>query len=666
MSSVGSDGNRPKSDTNPTMPLAGLGKEPAAPTDLQHVTATFDGDNKTDGGIRPGDFDRKESSQAQVTPHPDVIEDTANGLVDGKNPSSSDPLQDSKAAVPLATGEKPQNPRAEPTVIDQDNSTSTLAPGIIKPGLKDFQEFMFEKFKARSPDDAPGKLSRSSTADLKEELSKYKSIGDSALRLCLDLRSILDKSPGNAMEPNEERLKRSIEEIESIVKDVRSSGTSSKSRQAAQKVDILFRVRLIEQGQSDKFWYQDVPFSGIDLERIEPAETEHISVFDVIIDVDGKIENDVPPDEKRKTWKGRKNIEFGKDITMTRQKTPAIVIKAPQLLFALKSLITYYPSQAGDMSFVHHPYKMLLQHYPMLAAFRTTYKGTNQAIAGHLMVTKDKLQLHESTSVLKTDVSSAVAGGETRLPDKISQDQTDTGNDPSAFLAASDSHFTGEQLSPEQQIQEILGLETSLDVDTGKPWENHIFGERECDKVTAYQIGVLLAYLAPTYHKEIVPELNNHKRGKATFKKLWILFQPGVDVYALLNGQYAAFVVLSCEFLEADKSAKKREDQVRRVAVTVWNLAYAGQRIYRDARRFVIPSFEGTRDIASLEIFPTKYLKDHTGKWNDLQKRGQKYFDIIRQNPAHRVYDGHTLERGSKRVGTSPSTCLRLVITMGL
>ena len=636
------------------MSLAGLGKEQAAPTDLQNVTATFDGE------IRSGDFDRKESSQAQVTPDPDGIKDTADGLVDVKNPSPPDLVQDSKAAAPLAARAQPQSKRVELTATDRDHSTSTLAHETINSGPKDphrdFQEMLshFGKPKAPSPDDAPGTLSRSSTADLKEKLSKYKSIGDSALRLCLDLRSILDKSSVNAMESNEERLKRSIEEIEFIVGDLRSSGTSSKSHQAAQSVDILYRVRLIEGGKSDKFWYQDVPFSGIDLERIEPAETEHISIFDVIVDVDGKIENDVPPDETRKTWKGRKNIEFGKDISMTRQKTPAILIKAPPLLSALKTLITYYPSQAGDMSFVHHPYKMLLQQYPMLAAYRSTYKGTTQPIAGHLMVTKDKLQLHEFTSVPKSDMSFGVAAGETRPLDKVSEDHTDAGKDPRSSLATSDSHLTGEHLSPEQQIQEILDLETSLDIDTEKPWKNHSF-EKECDKDTAYQIGVLLAYLAPTYYKEIVPELNNHQNGKASFKKLWILFQPGVDVYALMNGKYAGFVVLSCEIRAKDKHAKKREDQEERVVVTVWNLAYAGQKIYRDAKHFVVSSFEGTRDIASLEIFPTKYLKDSVEKRDELQKRGQKYFDIIRQNPAHRVYSGHSFERGSKWVGNSPS-----------
>ena len=249
MSSASSDHNRTKSDTNPIMPQAGLGKEQAAPTDLQNTPTTFDGNNAINGDNRPGASDRKESSQAQVTPHLGLLEN------DDKNLYHPDPVQESKAAAPLGTEEEITNPTAELPVTDQDNPTFTPASGAIGPGLsREQMRFLrhYEELKARSSDDAPQKLSRSSTADLKEELSKYKSVGDSTLRLYLDLRSILEKQPENAIEPNKERLKRSIEEIESIIRDLRSSGKSSESKKAAQSVDILYRVRLFEQGKADK------------------------------------------------------------------------------------------------------------------------------------------------------------------------------------------------------------------------------------------------------------------------------------------------------------------------------------------------------------------------------------------------------------------------------
>ena len=184
--------------------------------------------------------------------------------------------------------------------------------------------------------------------------------------------------------------------------------------------------------------------------------------------------------------------------------------------------------------------------------------------------------------------------------------------------------------------------------------------------MTAYQIGVLLAYLAPSYHKMIIPELNNHKNGKASFQKLWILFQPDIDVYAIVDGRIAGFVVQSYEILEADKNTRRREDRIRCVVVTVWSLGYAGHYVTREERRFVIPSFEGTRDIASLDIFPTKYLKDNVDKRNELQARGKKYYKIIRQNPAHRLYSGYTLQEGSKWVGLCPRSGSRFVMTLRL
>ena len=464
MSSLPTETNRPESDAALVKPPAGHRKAQAVPADLQQNPATFGADNKLDGYVHEGAFDSKECSHNQVMTDHTVITDTAGGKADGKTPAPPEFVQDSGAAAPLVIGEEPLSPGIEPTVNDADTASITSDFDVDEVSRR------LEKLKASSMNDPPEYLSTSSTAGMKEELSKYKSIGDSALRLCPDLRAILAKNPENGMRHDRKRLELSMEEIESIVKSLRSSRKSSKSSEAARNVDILYRARLIEQGNSDRYWYQDVPFSGIDLEQIEPTETEYISIFDVIVDVDGKIEiENVPPDEKRETWKGRKNFEFGKDISITRQQIPAIIFKAPLLLSALKCLINYYPSQAGDMSFVPHPYKMLLQHYPMLAAFRSTYKGTNKAIAGHLMVTNNKLQVHEPASISRSHVSIVGPGEKNTMLGNPIQTQKNARKDPSTIMATSDSHFVGKHLMPEQQIKQILDLKTSLEVETEKP-----------------------------------------------------------------------------------------------------------------------------------------------------------------------------------------------------
>ena len=465
-------------------------------------------------------------------------------------------------------------------------------------------------------------------------------------RETVGLLDILPDDGKEAIQSRKQNLERSVQEFEAVV------GPEIGKPSGPKRVDIMYRVRLKEQGSSDKYWYQDVPFAGIDLERLEPAENEHTSIFNVLVDVEGKIETDrVTPPETSKTWKGRKDFEFGKDVSMTLQAVPAMRIYSSQLLSRLHALITYYPSQTGEFNIVLHPYKVLLLHYPMIAAFRATYKGPNKLINGDLMVTADKLKLHGRAG----PGSSTPGYGESTPTNGFSQDLKNNNINSSAALALSDRLSNDKELSPEKQIQNILDRESSRDFETGELWKDHDFGEERCDQATAYHIGVLLAFLAPAYYRQIIPELELHDSGNASFDKLWNLFQPGIDVYATVNGQYAGFVVLSCETHPAKKDSTDREQGVERVVVSAWNLAYVGHRIYRDAKNFVIPFFKGTREITSLEVIPTRYLdKDlkngQKSRRVQLQERGQKYYEMIRNNPAYRAYKGHTLEKGSKWV----------------
>ncbi|KAL6716593.1 hypothetical protein ACLMJK_006160 [Lecanora helva] len=590
--------------------------------------------------------------QSQLKSDPAVNRDVTDEYGASKQMYSPKADQISQDATPSAIDTGPQNFNEEATMIKRHRTTFNFDNVANHDNSDDTK---IDQIKSILSDDNPKNpdqktLSRSSTAEMREELSKYKLISESASRLCHEVRSMLDESTTEKLTGKKrEQLERSLTEILSISGDEQPSQQLKTSHQKADSVDILYRVRLLEDGKSDKYWYQDVPFPGIDLERTDPPETESISIFDVVIDIVGTTQSkDLPPGEERNNWKGRKNIDFGKDINITRQKNPAISIKAPLLLSALKSLITYYPSQ-DDISWIAHPYKVLLQHYPLLAAFRSTCKTKVKNIDVHLLFSKDKLQQCEPALVSRLVRPTLIDRAETSSRETDCYRNT-LQNDSPTPLTATDGQTPGRELSPEQQIQDILDSKTSLEPDTDKPWKDHEFGDRQCDEETAYQIGVMLAYLAPIYHKHMVPELENHlDKGKASFKRLWILFQPGIDVYGLLNGQYSGFVVQSCEYIDGDKTAKMRQYRVERCAVKVWSLRYTGDKIHRDAKCFYIPEFEGFRDIDSFEVFPKKYMNESEKKWLQLQKRGQTYFDIVRQNPAHRLYQGHTLGRASKK-----------------
>ena len=345
--------------------------------DAQNYTTIADAAKMIDDGAQLRQPDAKEILQTPMKLKPGLDGDDIDERGKDEHMRNSVQTQDFRGAASTANGDDPQSPQVDVAAVNHSSPVSSSGPDSIELVLKENKDMpdsqVEQQHKALLLGDLSKSLIKSNTAEMraaemkaaemkaaemkaaemKEELARYKSLEMSALRLCLDLHSVLGENTADkAINAKREQLKRSVENIQSTVNDPKARRQPSISHQVAEYVNILYRVRLIESGKEDKWWYQDIPFTGIDLERNDPAETEAISIFDVIIDVEGKIETEnVPPDESRKTWKGRKNIEFGKDISMTRQLLPAISIKAPQLLVALKHLLPTTRARATLASF---------------------------------------------------------------------------------------------------------------------------------------------------------------------------------------------------------------------------------------------------------------------------------------------------------------------------
>jgi hypothetical protein len=172
--------------------------------------------------------------------------------------------------------------------------------------------------------------------------------------------------------------------------------------------------------------------------------------------------------------------------------------------------------------------------------------------------------------------------------------------------------------------------------------------QKACDKDTAHDIGVLIKYLTPEFRQNIEPELQRHLQPQpvATFSMLWLLFKPGEDVYKVVNGKYMGFVVQSTEHKDkAPRHIRSRAlDRYNRWVVTVWNLAYRGQAVFRESHKYSIVEFQGEREITSLEIFPSKFLDklDGNNTRRHLEKRGQQYYELIKKAPSHMSYMGNT------------------------
>ena len=204
-----------------------------------------------------------------------------------------------------------------------------------------------------------------------------------------------------------------------------------------------------------------------------------------------------------------------------------------------------------------------------------------------------------------------------------------TGSTPNASLGS-----TSTQITP---AEGSTGIQ-----DTDFPQKTLTFEER-----TAYDVGVLVNFLLPEYQRTVDPEKALHARGLASYEMLWLLLEPGIEVYGKIDGQYAAFIVTTVPEIGGQDYVPKQTQ------IAVWSLASAGDKIVRHRHDFAINAFAGEREIISLDLFPCKYLdiKDGGRTRRHLETQGHRYYDILRELPMHMTYSGTTLDQKPNTVG---------------
>ena len=163
------------------------------------------------------------------------------------------------------------------------------------------------------------------------------------------------------------------------------------------------------------------------------------------------------------------------------------------------------------------------------------------------------------------------------------------------------------------------------------------------DKDTLHALDVLLAYLEPAYSSTIQPEESRYREGLAPWGLLWLLFKPGSDVYARVDGKLAAFVV------------GEVTEEVGRAIIKCWSLAYKSRRLMKKRTEFTINMFIGEREISSLPVFPCTYLDESDkGKTKaSLETLGETYYEILKQVPTFRAYSGYAWGKRRKAVKIS-------------
>ena len=168
-----------------------------------------------------------------------------------------------------------------------------------------------------------------------------------------------------------------------------------------------------------------------------------------------------------------------------------------------------------------------------------------------------------------------------------------------------------------------------------------------------HRIDILLSQIEDVYTGMVKPELKNHTNLRlAEFQHLWLLFKPGEEVFARVNGELAAFIVLAYNNYEPGGS-KTTKAPIKQLIVHVWNLHFVGGRLARHMSQIAIDEYEDSRLIETLPVYPCKYAgsKDEARKQKEkLIKRGKGYFNIIKQPHAYMDHKGLTRDSEPRKV----------------
>jgi len=258
-----------------------------------------------------------------------------------------------------------------------------------------------------------------------------------------------------------------------------------------ERLDILYKVKCSEKGQLDKTFYSATQFSGLEVHKVD---ADQASVIEIISGVKGKsLIPKLKGQSKTKFQQNsqRKGIKFGEDFIISSIKTTSLVVHSEALQDALRHVVKYYPSQTmtgGKITF-KHPYEPLFVYFERIKAYKRELEN------GHKIS-------EEPPAPTKSSVAKAVTGAFSGpLPGSIS-----------TYVAPT---RTSTSLQPDGESPRELTLE-----------EN-----------TAYDLGVLLNFLGPEYENSIQPEKLLHSRGLVSYKMLWLLLEPGSEVYALMDGK---------------------------------------------------------------------------------------------------------------------------------
>ena len=357
------------------------------------------------------------------------------------------------------------------------------------------------------------------------------------------------------------------------VTDDRGKPKKTDTKGEAYDVEVLYNVRTIVKGKTDREFFSEKPFKGLSEANLLKA-----SVIEIVQDVLGEYKGDGKPSQTRTNWRNSATIDFDDDFHIQTKRKTLLSIPSKLIRAALDRFIDYYPSQRAIGSVHHEPYRALAHHYSILVAYYKSYDIEGTADSG-------------SQSLVGSSVDSI-------------------------------DHWADVQKISEKDQKAI--------------------DDSPCDQETANHLRTLLQFITPWYETNVVPEykLYEQKPPMATFDRLWLLFRPGDDVFvrSKINSELEGYVVLSTYYKEADTTKGTKREAHRRLQVVVWRFAYDGVQLFRTSKQIEIQEWDGEREMTSLDAFPVEFQHDKGNAKARLVKRGERFFDLIKEKHAFRTY----------------------------
>ena len=125
------------------------------------------------------------------------------------------------------------------------------------------------------------------------------------------------------------------------------------------------------------------------------------------------------------------------------------------------------------------------------------------------------------------------------------------------------------------------------------------------------------------------------------FKDLWLLFKPGTELYLCNYRNWLSTGVVWRPFLIVESDNPKKA-QRRFWNVRFWFLDIEGIHIQASVHTLDIAEFDGVRQVTSLPCYPCNFhdVQDRGERRRVLEKRGEKRYSLLREEPKQMWYDG--------------------------